>query len=211
MPRRLAVRGLLILTALFSMSCNDPARPRKRIGKSTNPAALCACKPTHITKDDWRIEFKNGSLPSMEPAESSVETILHWPEGLEPGPRSARTGKELVLYRIPRAYLQTVFFRSSDCDLHLEISETPNKSAPRMIVETPGTMEYCEPRASLFVDLKRRGITVTDVNQELSQPGQVEVVGVAFRDQAHPVWFARGSERVTTLWELHPAVVKTLP
>src|SRR5205823_2315483 len=118
-----------------------------------------------------------------------------------------RTGKELVLYRIPRAYLQTVFFRSSDCDLHLEISETPNKSAPRMIVETPGTMEYCEPRASLFVDLKRRGITVTDVNQELSQPGQVEVVGVAFRDQAHPVWFARGSERVTTLWELlwmHP-------
>lgn len=211
MPRRSAVRGLLILTTVFWMSCNDPARPGKRTGSPTNPAVLCACKPTHITKDDWRIEFKNGSLPTVKPEETSVEAILHWREGPEPGPRSARTGKELVLYRIPKAYLDTVFFRSSDCDLHLEVSETPNKNAPRMIIETPGTTEYCEPRASVFVDLHRRGITITDVNQELSQPLEVEVTGVPFRDQAHPVWFARGSERVATLWELHPAIVKILP
>ena len=211
MPWRSAVRGLLILPTLFCIACNDPARPGKRTGKPTNPAALCTCAPTHITKDDWRIEFKNGSLPKVEPVEATTAEVLQWPEGAEPGRRSARTGRELPLYRIGKAYLQTVFFRSSDCDLHLEISEEAGKNAPRMIVEIPGTAEYCSPRTTLFADLQQAGVTITDLNQELSQPLQVEVVGVAFRDQAHPVWFARGSDKVATLWELHPAIVKILP
>jgi hypothetical protein len=80
-----------------------------------------------------------------------------------------------------------------------------------MIVETPGTPEYCSPRSTLFAGLLEKGITVTDVNQEITQPLEVEVKGVAFRDQAHPVWFARGSAKVATLWELHPATVKLLP
>ncbi|HWY67724.1 MAG TPA: hypothetical protein VNX88_03615 [Terriglobales bacterium] len=202
--------GLLIPVTLFLMACNDPARPGKRVGKATNPAALCVCKPTHITKDDWRIEFKNESLPKAEPVDISAAAILQWAEGPEPGSRSARSGREMALYRVPKAYLQTVFFRASDCDLHLEISEEPSKTASRMIVETPGTQEYCLPRASFFADLERRGITITDVNQELSQPFPVEVIGVAFRDQVHPMGFARGSDRVDTLWELHPATVRVL-
>lgn len=203
--------GIVVFTTLFFVACNDPARPGKRAGKPTNPAALCICKPGHITKDDWRIEFKNEPLPKSEPTDISTASILQWPEGREPGPRSPRSGRELVLYRISKAYLQTVFFRTSDCDLHLEISDVPSKTAPRMIVETPGTSEYCSPRARLFADLARKGITITDVNQEITQPFPVEVLGVAFRDQAHPVWFARGSEGVGTLWELHPATVKILP
>lgn len=212
LPMRPLSRFTLVLFAmLFFLSCNDPARPGKRAGKQTNPAALCSCKPTHITKDDWRIEFKNNSLPNSEPTATTVAAILQWREGAEPAARSARSGRELVLYRISTAYLQTVFFRASDCDLHLEISDTPSKSAPRMIVETPGTTEYCSPRATLFADLERKGITITDVNQEIAQPFPVEVMGVAFRDQAHPIWFSRGSDRVATLWELHPATVKILP
>src|SRR5215475_5290346 len=203
--------GLAIVAALFFVACNDPARPGKRAGKPTNPAALCVCKPTHITKDDWRIEFKNEPLPKVAPTDISAAAVLQWPEGAQPGARSARSGRELILYRIPRAYLQTVFFRTSDCDLHAEISDAPSKTAPRMIVETPGTTEYCLPRASLFADLEHRGITITDVNQELAQPLAVEIIGVAFRDEAHPVWFARGSDKVATLWELHPATVKILP
>jgi hypothetical protein len=211
MTLRSSFQGLLILGTLLSVACNDPARPGKRIGKAMTSAALCACKPTHITKDDWRIEFKNGSLPHNEPVDGTVAAILEWPEGTEPGRRAARSGRELILYRIHKAYLQTVFFRASDCDLHLEISDEQNKVAPRMIVETPGTQDYCSSRAILFADLLRRGITVTDVNQELLQPLQVEVVGLPFRDQAHPVWFARGSDKVATLWELHPANLKLLP
>lgn len=80
-----------------------------------------------------------------------------------------------------------------------------------MIIETPGTAQYCEARTGLYSALKERGITVTDLNQELANPLPVEIVGVPFRDQAHPVWFARGSDKVATLWELHPAIVKLSP
>lgn len=201
----------ILYVVLLASACNDPARPGKRVGKPVTPAVLCSCKPTHITKDDWRIEFKNGSLPQTQATDVTVAEILSWPEGLEPGPRTSRSGRELTLWRIPKAYLQTAFIRESDCDLHIEISQQPDKDSPRMIVETPGTAEYCQTRTEVFSDLQQRGITLRVLNQELPRPLPVEVNGVAFRDQAHPVWYARGSDKVATLWELHPAVVKLLP
>src|SRR5436305_12003930 len=127
----------ILCSLLFLSACHDPARPGKKQGKPINTALLCACKPTHITKDDWRIEFKNGDLPGGEPEQTSVTAILSWPEGSEPGPRTPRSAKELKLYRIPKAYLQTGFFRKSYCDLHLEISETSDRNAPSMTIETP--------------------------------------------------------------------------
>jgi hypothetical protein len=203
--------GAILCSLLFLSACHDPARPGKKQGSPINTALLCACKPTHITKDDWRIEFKNGDLPNGLPEETSAAAILKWSEGPEPGPRTPRSGNELKLYRIRKAYLQTVFFRKSDCDFHLEVSETSDKNAPRMIIETPGAKEYCPARTQIYTELQRRGIGVTDLNQELTSPLPVEIVGVAFRDQAHPVWFARGSDKVATLWELHPATVRMLP
>ena len=137
--------------------------------------------------------------------------ILAWPQGPEPGPRTPRSGRELALYRVPRAYLQSVFLRKSDCDLHMEVSDQPDKNAPRMIIETPGTAEYCHARATMYEDLQSAGVRLTDLNQEMTRPLPVEIIGTAFRDEAHPVWFARGSDRVATLWELHPATVKLLP
>jgi hypothetical protein len=138
-----------------------------------------------------------------------VAAILAWPQGPEPGPRTPRSGPEVKMYRIRQAYMQTVFLRKGDCDLHIEISEQPDKNAPRMIVETPGTSSYCAARTKMYADLQHRGISLTDLNQELSPPVLVEVEGVAFRDQAHTVWFARGSDRVKTLWEIHPAIVRS--
>ncbi|HWC16514.1 MAG TPA: hypothetical protein VG498_05845, partial [Terriglobales bacterium] len=180
----LAAGGLIPLTA----ACNDPARPGHRRGKPIDKTLLCACKPTHITKDDWRIEYKNGVLPQLEPEDITVAAILAWPQGPEPGPRTPRSGRELRMFRIRKAYMQTAFFRRSDCDLHVELSEESDKNAPRMIVETPGASEYCASRTSAYSDLQRKGIQLTDLNQELSPPLTVEVEGVAFRDQAHPVW-----------------------
>ena len=171
---------------------------------------LCACKPTHITPDDWRIEFKNGSLPQTQPTEISVAGMLAWPQGPEPGSRSPRSGRELTLFHVPKAYLQAVFLRKGDCDLHIEVSDQPDKNAPRMIIETPGRTEYCPARTGMYSDLQKRGITVTDLAQEIAQPVPVEITGVAFRDESHPFWFARGSQKVSTLWELHPAIVKVL-
>jgi len=172
---------------------------------------LCACKPTHITPDDWRIEFKNGSLPHTEATEISIASMLAWPQGPEPGPRTPRSGRELTLFHVPRAYLQAVFLRKGDCDLHMEVSEPRDKDAPRMIIETPGGLEYCPARTGVYSDLQKRGIAITDLAQEIDQPIPVEITGIAFRDESHPFWFARGSEKVSTLWELHPAIVKVLP
>jgi hypothetical protein len=193
------------------LACNDPARPGSKRGTPINPSLLCSCSPTHITKDDWRIEYKNGPLPRLQPEDTSVAAVLSWPEGPEPQARTPRYGQELKMYRIGKAFMQTAFLRKSDCDLHIEIAETADKDAQRMIVETPGTSGYCSARGNLFSDLKRKGVTLTDLNQELSPPLPVEVEGVAFRDQSHPVWFARGSAKVQTLWEIHPAIVKLLP
>ena len=208
---RCLIWPFLLLSIVFIPACHDPARPGSRYGKPISQDLLCACKPTHITKDDWRIEFKNDALPGLEPEDITVSKILGWPEGPDPGPRAPRSGNELKMFRIRKAYMQTAFFRRSDCDLHVELSEQPDKDAPRMIVETPGASEYCAARTSIYSDLQRHGITLTDLNQELSPPLTIEVEGVAFRDQAHPVWFARGSSKVTTLWELHPAIIKILP
>jgi len=208
MRRTLAVYLLLFAGVLIPSGCNDPARPGNRKGKPISTALLCDCRPTHITKDDWRIEYKNGALPALEPEETTVAAILGWPEGPEPGPRTSRSGPELKMYWIRHAYMQTIFLRKGDCDLHVEISEQPDKKAPRIIVETPGTSTYCAARTKMYADLQLRGIALTDLNQELSPLVPVEVEGVAFRDQAHTVWFARGSDRVKTLWEIHPAIVK---
>jgi hypothetical protein len=208
MRRTFAVYLLSFVGVLSLVACNDPARPGNRKGKPVSTALLCDCKPTHITKDDWRIEYKNGSLPAIDPEDTTVAAILAWPEGAEPGPRTPRSGPELKMYRIRHAFMQTIFLRKGDCDLHVEISEQPDKNAPRMIVETPGTSTYCATRTKMYADLQHRGITLTDLNQELSPPLSVEVEGVPFRDQAHTVWFARGSDRVKTLWEIHPAVVR---
>jgi hypothetical protein len=199
----------LSLACMLSLgACDDPARPGNRKGKPISTVLLCHCEPAHITKDDWRIEYKNGPLPHLEPEETTVAAILAWPEGPEPGARTPRSGPELKMYRIRRAYMQTVFLRKGDCDLHIEISDQPDNTAPRMIVETPGRPDYCTARTSIYADLQHRGITITDLNQELSPAIPVVVEGVAFRDQAHTVWFARGSDRVKTLWEIHPAIVK---
>jgi TonB family protein len=200
----------ILLAIILSTACNDPARPGNKVGNPVDATLLCACKPTHITPDDWRIEFKNGSLPQTQPTEISVATMLAWPQGPEPGRRTPRSGRELTLFHVPRAYLQAVFLRKGDCDLHIEVSEQPDKNAPRMIIETPGSPEYCPARTGLYAGMLKRAITITDLAQEIAQPIPVEITGVAFRDEAHPVWFARGGEKVATLWELHPAIVKAL-
>src|SRR5437868_3809499 len=146
--------GAVLACGLLLSACSDPARPGKKQGKPINTALLCACKPTHITKDDWRIEFKNGPLPDGQPQVTSVAAILGWSEGPEPGPRTQRSGRELQLYRVPRAYVQTVFFRRSDCDLHVEVSDVPDKNAPRIIIETPGAAEYCQARSNIYSMLR---------------------------------------------------------
>src|SRR5690348_1194008 len=72
MRRRSAVYLLSLAWSLGLLGCSDPARPGNRKGKPISTALLCDCKPAHITKDDWRIERKNGPLPHLEPEDTTV-------------------------------------------------------------------------------------------------------------------------------------------
>lgn len=138
------------------------------------------------------------------PQEVTVADILAWTHNGDPGFTAPRTGRELQLFHIAKAYLQNVWVVKDDCDLHMELSNTADATAPRMIVETPIDSEYCVARISVNQALKLKGLSMTWGTVK-SIP--VSVVGMAFEDYDH----TRGSQYVATPWELHPAIVTVLP
>lgn len=210
-PSYLTQGGVLCALMLFLCCCEQTAAPGRRRGTPIREDQICDCKPTQVSKDDWRIAIKNVPIPSdVTPIDITVEEILKWPEGHMPVATAPRSGAELQVYRIKRAYIQAAFLRDGDCDFDLEISGDPRKDAPRMVVETPGMREFCPARRDFVLGLQRNGITLTNWSSELAQPLPVEVTGLGFRDQWHPFWGPRAGPRVKTLWELHPAVIRIL-
>ena len=138
--------------------------------------------------------------------EITVAQILSWPAGPDPTNTTPRSGRELTLYHISLAYLENARLVTFDCDFHLEISDVPDKNAPRVIVETPIDAEYCPARKDIAAQLLLRGFGIRPVaaaQGELPHSQRVSVLGLAFRDFEHN----RGSVEVGTPWELHPAEV----
>ena len=176
---------------------------------SCGGADICDCTPKASASRDFRHAEKHIALPSVTPVETTVAQILGWPLGPEPVNTTPRTGRELTLYHIATAYLQSARLINFDCDVHLEISDVPNKGAPRVIVETPIDHEYCTNRQNLQDALSRHRFRLRFIDQsavsqaELSKALPVSVLGLAFRDFEHN----RGSKEVGTPWELHPAEV----
>lgn len=167
--------------------------------------AACTCTPTDPASGDYRHAAKHVDLPTAVTAqEITVTDVLSWPH-IDPAPFDGpRTGRELQLFHIAKAYLQNVYVVKDDCDLHMELSATTDATAPRFVVETPIDPSYCPARIAISTALKAKGLSMTwgTVN---SVP--VEVTGLAFDDFDH----LRASKYVTTTWELHPAVVTVLP
>lgn len=174
---------------------------------------ICHCTPTASDSQDFRHAEKHMPLPNAAPVEITVADILTWPAGPDPTDSTPRSGRELTLYHIANAYLQNARLISFDCDVHLEISQTADKAAPRVIVETPIDSEYCESRRALQDGLahhhfRLRFVSNQDVSRaELPQALPVSMLGLAFRDFEHN----RGSAEVGTPWELHPAELTVLP
>lgn len=180
--------------------------PGGGIGTTQSPD-LCACTPNATEEDDFRHGPKHVPM-SNDPGQSiSVTTVLGWDAGPEPNSAAGRAGRELQMFHISNAFLQLAWMNPGDCDLHLEIAESADKSAPRVIVETPRDDSFCQARQSLASALSSIGFTLSTNSGELSKPVAVDVRGLAFRDFNH----SRGSGRVKTVWELHPAIVTVLP
>ena len=105
------------------------------------------------------------------------------------------------------AYLENASVNQGDCDIHMEISQIPDKNAPRVVVETPVDSEYCTARMNLQIKLKQHGFQL-DLQHggDLAQPLPISVIGLPFEDFEH----GRGSPQVATVWEIHPAIVQIM-
>ncbi|HEV3039706.1 MAG TPA: hypothetical protein VHA33_18200 [Candidatus Angelobacter sp.] len=169
----------------------------------TSGEALCVCTDTEPTGSDFRTNAKHETLPQIAANEISVGTILSWPVLAEPAFDAPRQGRELQLFHISQAFLQFAWLNTGDCDLHLEISDSQDKNAPRVIVETPFGDTFCSARRQLGAQLSARGFTLSSNSGELPTAVAVDVMGLAFQDFNHP----RGTSHVATVWELHPAIV----
>jgi hypothetical protein len=167
---------------------------------------ICNCVPFEPTIADYRHDAKHVPLPAVTPVEITVQTILSWPQTPVLPPNTPRFGRELTLFHVAHAFLRNASVNTADCDVHLEISATPDPKAPRVIVETPVDSEYCSARKNIQSQLAQHGFTLDDTHGgDLSQPLPAEVTGLAFEDFEHPQ--SRGTPEVATLWELHPAIV----
>jgi hypothetical protein len=165
---------------------------------------LCQCTPSAPASTDYRTAAKHVVLPQKTPLEITVGDILNFPL-ISPQPASdaGRTGRENNLYHVANAFVQFARLVGSDCDVHVEVADSADKNAPRVIVETPHMDSYCAARHNLAAQLNAHGVIVDGAGQELDPALPAEILGLAFQDNPH----SRGTAQVATLWELHPAVI----
>ena len=166
------------------------------------PKDLCKCLPVEPDIADYRHLAKHVPIPDIPAQEVSVEIILTWPQDPVIPPDALRMGRENEVFHIAAAYLQNASVNAADCDVSMEISQTQDKTAQRITVETPVDSEYCAARQNVQAQLKQHGFVLDSQHGgELPQALPVDVLGMAFEDFEHN----RGN--VATLWELHPAIV----
>ena len=172
------------------------------------PENLCKCLPIEPDIADYRHLAKHVPSPDFPVQEATVETILGWAQDPVIPPDAPRSGRELEVFQIATAFLQNASTNAADCDVVMEISQVPDKTAARMIVETPVDSEYCSARQNIQAQLKQHGFRLDSQHGgELPQALAVDVVGMAFEDFEHD----RGTRQVATLWELHPDIVNLHP
>lgn len=205
MPRSVQIAIIFaLLVTLFSCGGGSPGTDTKSQDASD---PICQCVSAEPDAGDFRHGAKHLPLPGGKGEDVTVDTILSWAAGSDPGADAPRAGREMQVFHVPRAYLHFAWQNGGDCDLHLEISAHPDKNASRIIVETPKEDTFCPSRLALKRALAPMGVTLGPGSGELSPAVPVEVVGLAFRDFNHK----RGSDKVRTPWELHPAMVTVLP
>jgi hypothetical protein len=196
--------GSLTLLGLLAVGCNGSSFGVLQ----PNPEDLCKCIPIEPDILDFRHLAKHVPIPTVAAQEIGVDTILSWTQDTFVDPAAPRTGRELLVFHIASAFLQEASVNAADCDVHFEISLTADKTASRVIVETPVDSEYCAARQNAQSQLAKHGFKLDSQHGgELPQGLPVEVLGMAFEDFDHN----RGSAQVATIWELHPAIVNLLP
>src|SRR3984893_14975215 len=198
--RQILLVGSVSLVALLGGACNGGSFGVVQ----PNPEDLCKCLPIEPDILDFRHVAKHVQIPTIAAQEIGIDTILSWTQDDFVAPDAPRTGRELQVFHVAVAFLQEASVNAADCDVHFELSQTADKTAPRVIVETPVDGEFCSARQNAQSQLAKHGFKLDSQHGgELPQALPVEVLGMAFEDFDH----SRGSPQVKTIWELHPAIV----
>jgi hypothetical protein len=156
-PKRIYLTWFTILIALAIVSCSG-----QDFGfLQPTPKDLCRCLPIEPDIADYRHLAKHVPIPNIVAQEVSVEIILTWSQDPVLPPDAPRTGREQEVFHIANAYMQNASVNALDCDVSMEISHTADKTAPRMIVETPVDSEYCSARQNLQAQLKSMDFSST--------------------------------------------------
>ena len=196
--------GSVALLGILGVGCNGGSYGVLQ----PNPEDLCKCLPIEPDVLDFRHLAKHVPIPAIAAQEIGVDTMLSWTQDAFVDPSAPRTGRELQVFHIAVGFLQEASVNGADCDVHFEISQTADKSASRVIVETPVDSEFCAARQNAQSQLAKHGFKLDSQHGgELPTALPVEVLGMAFEDFDHN----RGSAQVATIWELHPATVNLLP
>src|SRR6202790_3869325 len=196
--------GSLTLLGLLAAGCNGGSYGILQ----PNPEDLCKCLPVEPDIADFRHLAKHVPIPSIAAQEIGVDTILSWTQDVFVDPGAPRTGRELQVFNLANAFLQEASVNAADCDVHFELSQTSDKNAPRVIVETPVDSEFCSARQNAQSQRAKHSFRLDSQHGgELPVALPVQVLGMAFEDFDH----SRGSAQVATIWELHPATVNLLP
>jgi hypothetical protein len=203
--RNLLMATGVSLLGLMTVSCTGSSLGLLQ----PTPEDLCKCLSIEPDIADYRHAAKHVPIPSIAAQEITVDIIRSWHQDEVPlAPDALRTGRELEVFHVATAFVQEASVNGADCDVHMEISQTPDKNAPRVIVETPVDSEYCSARQNIQAQLKQHGFRLDSQHGgELPQALPAEVLGMAFEDFDHN----RGSAQVETIWELHPATLTLLP
>jgi hypothetical protein len=201
--KRIVLGSSVALLTLLSLGCNGSSFGVLQ----PNPQDLCKCLPVEPDILDFRHLAKHVPIPNIAAQEIGVDTILSWTQDAFVAPDAPRTARELQVFHVASAFLQETSVNATDCDVHFELSLTPDKNADRVIVETPVDSEFCSARQNAQSQLAKHGFKLDSQHGgELPQALPVEILGMAFEDFDHN----RGSLQVKTIWELHPAIV-TIP
>jgi len=202
--QQIVLAGSTILLVLTLVSCTGQDYGVLQ----PTPENLCKCLPIEPDLADYRHLAKHVPIPDTPIQEVTVETILGWAQDPLIPPYAPRSGRELEVFHIATAFLQNASVNAVDCDVVMEISQVPDKTSARMIVETPVDSEYCSARQNIQAQLKQHAFRLDSQHGgELPQALAADVVGMAFEDFEHD----RGTTQVATLWELHPAIVNLHP
>lgn len=166
---------------------------------------VCSVSPTQPATQDYRHAAKVVAIPAGGQSETTVAQMIGWGKPAAPGFEAPRAGRENQLFHISTAFVQSVWLQPTDADVHVEISDTADKNAPRVVVETPQEGIFCATRQHELALASNHGVRPSATRTEVAKPFQVSVTGLAFEDHPHA---GRGSNMVATIWELHPAAVQ---